>query len=226
MCIPAKISFMLSFISESLFEFLSMVSLVSSMYFNLSTTSVSASNTQRQKHYSIKFTTKNISYFILKKQSPYQFVLSVMKQTLWKHDHSEWSVARAECWSQQRPETEKRLTVVCENYRYHGFKSCETYLLSSLGRGECGEWGDVCIINVFHNVVVDIGSTYCSLNKAVGITLFQFPGGEWYRYKDNYVLLPSLGLIQRLKSRLLKTRSYFYLRNDYIYTMMWILFSY
>lgn len=57
-------------------------------------------------------------------------------------------------------------------------KGCRTYVLGSLRLVERGERGDVCVVGVFDNVVVDVGSAYRSLNKAVGVARFQIPGGE------------------------------------------------
>lgn len=51
----------------------------------------------------------NLHIIILKINSSYHFVLSVMKQTLWKHDHSVWPVVLAEHWSQWQPETQNNL---------------------------------------------------------------------------------------------------------------------
>lgn len=97
--------------------------------------------------------------------------------------------------------------------KYHGFKSCETYLLGSLRLGQCGEGGDVCIINVFYNVVVDVGSTYRSLNKAIGITLFQIPGG-----KKNITTKSDL-MIYGTVNKIINIFSYLDLIYDLIYSM-------
>ena len=119
MCIilPLWIPLIISTISLSLLVFSSIVSLVSSIYFSLSTTSVSTSVTGRyrnncqnnwwihsQRQYSIGICNL-VQYWAT---DPYRFGLNVMKQTRWRHCHSALTGAQVGHWSQRWPETLNR----------------------------------------------------------------------------------------------------------------------